>query len=79
MREREREREGRGWSVPLNGLDCKPLQLPPPLAVFFLIASWAISGSLFKWEVGGSECNEGVQGAEGSVCVGGVYLAPPRQ
>lgn len=58
-----------------------PLQLPPPLAVFFLIASWAISGSLFKWEVSGSKCSERVEGVAGQcVCVcGGVYLAQPRQ
>lgn len=48
-------------------LDCKPLLLPPPpLALFFLIASWAISGPLFKWEVGGSEYSKAR--VEGSIC-----------
>lgn len=76
-RERIREREGDAGVYPQRALDCKPLQLPPPLAVFFLIASWAISGSLFKWEVGGSECSEG--GWRG-VCVrGGLCLAQPKQ
>lgn len=53
-------------------LDCKTLQLPPPLAVFFLIASQAISGSLFKCEVGGSKCSKRVEGiARQCVCMGG--------
>lgn len=39
----------------------KPLQLPPPpLAVFFLIASWAIFGGHLKWELWG----EGTEGVE---------------
>ncbi len=76
--ERENKKErGRCWSVPLNGFGLKPLQLHPPLAVFFLIASWAISGSLFKWEVGGSECSEGVGRECVCVCVcvcgGGIW------
>lgn len=50
---RERERKGDAGVYPGMALDCKPLQLPPPLAVFFLIASWAISGSCFKRELGG--------------------------
>lgn len=60
-------------------LDCKPLQLPPPLAVLFLIASWAISGSLFflngRW--GKSEYSE--ERVESSISVsvygggGGVF------
>lgn len=63
-------------------LDCKPPLLPPPLAVFSLIASWAISGSLFKWEMVGSEYSkEGVEGGIRvyvSVCLG-RGLAPLRQ
>ncbi len=66
---RVNKREREGDMYPRTALDCKPLQLPPPLAVFFLIASWAISGFLFKWEVGGSECNEGVGGVCVCVCV----------
>lgn len=53
--ERENKRAGDAGVYPWMALDCKPLLLPPPLAVFFLIASWAISGSLYKWEVGGSK------------------------
>lgn len=43
-RKRQNRSEGDAWYPPM-AMDCKTLPLPPPLAVFFLIASWAISGS----------------------------------
>lgn len=43
-RKRQNRSEGDAWYPPM-AVDCKTLPLPPPLAVFFLIASWAILGS----------------------------------
>lgn len=52
-RHNKRERGGDAGVYLRMAFDCQPLQLPPPLAVFFLIAFLAISGACFKWEQGG--------------------------
>lgn len=81
---RQNRSERDAWYPPM-ALDCKTLQLPPPpLAVFFLIASWAIFGDHLKWELWG----EGTEGVEEerfcayacvSVCVGEGWAFGPAE
>lgn len=64
---RQNRSEGDAWYPPM-AMDCKTLPLPPPLAVFFLIASWVILGS-FKMGAMGWRHWRGIGGVILCVCL----------